>query len=73
MLLAINKGAREQIQNLMDKTENRTPGDLFRKSLATYDLLTEHVTEGGKVILRFPDGRQIIFDPISFCEEREEE
>jgi len=53
MLLAINKGAREQIQNLMDKTENER-GRLVQKSLATYDLLTEHVTEGGKVILRFP-------------------
>ncbi len=63
----------QRIQALKDRTEIRDTTQLFRNALGSFDVLTEHILNDGKVILRDKDGTERIFDPISMKEELPEE
>lgn len=71
MHLQITQEGQKNIQILMDRTEQRSFTLLIRRALATYDIVSDHVAQGGIVILKSPDGTSRVFDPISFTMEHE--
>jgi len=73
MHLRIDPKAQEAIRKLMDRTEIRSPSGIFQRSLATFDVQTEFIENGGEVILRRPDGTESVFDPISFKIKKDDE
>ena len=71
--LILTPEAQKSIQELMDKTENRSVVELFKKTISLYKFLIDHAEEGGKVIIRSSDGTERIFDPVTLEEEADEE
>lgn len=54
--LELTNQARDQIQRLRARTNSSSVTEVIRRSLALYDLFTEHSQEGGEVIFQHPDG-----------------
>lgn len=72
MTINLTAGAQDRIKGVMDRTEFRTPTEFFQRAIAFYDLVTEHVTNGGKIVFRHLDGGESVIDPITFQEEGED-
>jgi hypothetical protein len=62
--LKIPRDARERLDYLMHKYELRSITELFRVALATFNLLSDHNADGGKIILRYKDGDETELDII---------
>lgn len=46
----------EQMQAVQQRSNAASLTEVLRRSLALYDLITEHVGEGGDIVLVGPDG-----------------
>ena len=62
--LKIPAEAQERFEYLMHRYEIRSITELFRIALATFNLLSDHSADGGKIILRDKDGGESEFDII---------
>lgn len=56
--LEIDSKAQRAIAKLKKRTDSATTVEIFRRSLTIADLITEHLENGGSVILRTKDGRE---------------
>lgn len=54
--LDITPEGKQNLQRVQAKGKHPTIVDVFRKSLAVYELILDHQTGGGKLILEGPDG-----------------
>jgi hypothetical protein len=48
----------EQIQEVQKRSNAASLTEVLRRSLALYDLVTEHTSEGGAIKLAHPDGTE---------------
>ena len=58
--LDVSPKVREQLDLLETRTEAGSITEVIRRALALYDLVTEHQSEGGKLVFRFPDAEDEI-------------
>lgn len=65
MILCFNGRAFEYITRLMHMSELRDPKKLISRALTIYKVLLEHISHGGKIILRDKHGREKVLDPLS--------
>jgi hypothetical protein len=56
--LAITPTVHDRLQRLREISESETITEVVRRAMAVYDLVLTHVSAGGDVILRHPDGRE---------------
>lgn len=56
--LELSQPVYEQLQALQHHTGAASLTEVFRRSLALYDLVTEHLSSGGKILLRDTDGTE---------------
>jgi hypothetical protein len=56
--LDVSPKVREQLDRLEVRTEAGSITEVIRRALALYDLVTEHQSEGGKLVFRHPDGEE---------------
>ena len=56
--LVIDEKAWRQLLLLQEKTEAKDLVEIFRKSLAVYDVLTDVAVDGGEIFIRWPDKRE---------------
>ena len=54
--LEIDSDVREAMAELQHKSGAASATEVIRRSLAIYDLITDHTLHGGKLILRHSDG-----------------
>ena len=73
MTIIFDGDSRYRVQRIMDRLEVRSPLLHVKRSLALYDVMTEFVADGGKIIMKSADGTSRVFDPILFREEEESE
>lgn len=50
--------AMKGIEDVQARTKTKTITDLIRKAVAFYDVVTAHITGGGKIIFKHVDGRE---------------
>ena len=55
--LEFTQAVKENLTDLQHRSGSSTLNEVFRKSLALYDLVTTHAKRGGVFILRHKDGR----------------
>lgn len=56
--LEFTKGVKDTLDELQQRTESPTITEVFRRSLALLDMVSEHLQHGGSVVLRHKDGRE---------------
>ena len=54
--LELSRQVHEQIQVLQSRSDATSLTEVIRRALALYDLITEHISEGGRIILRHKNG-----------------
>lgn len=59
--LEVPSGVRDNIKELRVKSEASSLAEVFRRSLALYEMVLDHVKGGGKLVLEKEDGeREVI-------------
>jgi hypothetical protein len=56
--LDLSLRVKNQLDELRTRTDAPSLSEVIRRSVACYDLLTEHCGEGGALVLRHPDGTE---------------
>jgi hypothetical protein len=56
----VPKKVRDQLDDLVSRSSASSFTEVVRKALALYDLVLEHSSEGGDVVLRDKNGREEI-------------
>jgi hypothetical protein len=56
--LELNSLASDQLERVKTRTGSPSTTEIIRRSLALFDLFTEHTAQGGEVIFRHPDGTE---------------
>ena len=56
--LDVDAKAKAQIEIIRKRTGAASLTDIIRRAVALYDLVTEHVGQGGKLVFRHADGRE---------------
>lgn len=56
--LDLDAQTKANFESLRKRTGTASLTDLIRKSVALYDLVTEHAAEGGKVVFRHKSGEE---------------
>jgi hypothetical protein len=56
--LELNSVARDQLQRVQKRTHSPSITEVIRRSLALFDLFTEHTSRGGEVVFRDRDGTE---------------
>ena len=56
--LDVPKEFRSQLDDLVARSTCSTLTEVVRRSVALYDLVLEHVHEGGKIVFRHYDGTE---------------
>ena len=56
--LDLNTDAKNAIENLRERTGAPSITELIRRSLALYDVVSEHKAAGGSLVFKYPDGRE---------------
>ena len=54
--LEVPKKLRNQLDDLVARSDATNLTEVVRRSLALYDLFLEHSSEGGDILFRYPDG-----------------
>ncbi len=54
--LELSKQVYEQMQTLQKRSDATLLTEVIRRALALYDVITEHVSSGGRIILRHKNG-----------------
>ena len=54
--LDFSEEGRKNLEEVQARQKLPTVAELFRKALALYDCITDHIGSGGKVILQNKDG-----------------
>jgi hypothetical protein len=54
--LELSKQVYDQMQTLQKRSDATSLTEVIRRALALYDVITEHVSDGGKIVLRDKDG-----------------
>ena len=54
--LEVPKKLRNQLDDLVARSDATNLTEVVRRSLALYDLFLEHSSDGGDVLFRYPDG-----------------
>lgn len=54
--LDFTEDAKKNLDELQSRQSLPTVAELFRKAISLYDCITDHVRNGGKVILQSKDG-----------------
>ena len=62
--LEVSPQVRDLIKNLRDKSDATSLAEVFRKSLAIYDLILDHNAAGGKVVLESSKGEREVLKII---------
>lgn len=59
--LEVSPQVREQIKHLREQSSATTLAEVFRKSLALYEMVLDHTQDGGKLVLENENGdREVI-------------
>lgn len=58
LTLSCTKEAKETLERLRIATDSSSLTEVFRKSLALFDLVQSHTSEGNAVVLRYKDGHE---------------
>lgn len=56
--LEIARPVHDQMQALQTRSQATSLTEVIRRALALYDLVTEHITNGGEIILKTRKGEQ---------------
>lgn len=56
--LEISPAVRSQLETVKERVDSVSFTDIIRRSLAFFDLATEHRCDGGSIIFRHADGRE---------------
>jgi hypothetical protein len=56
--LELNKIAWDQLGRARKRTHSPSVTEIIRRSLALFDLFTEHTARGGEVVFRHPNGEE---------------
>lgn len=56
--LDLDARTKANFEALRERTDTGSLTDLIKKSVALFDVATEHTAAGGSVIFRHPDGRE---------------
>lgn len=56
--LEVSPQVRDHIKELREKSQATSLAEVFRKSLAIYDMFLDHTSSGGKVVLESPNGER---------------
>ena len=56
--LDLDPAVMKGIEDVQARTKTKTITDLIRKAIALYDVVTAHLTGGGKLIFKHADGRE---------------
>lgn len=56
--LDITPKVKQRIETVMERTESPSITETVRRSMAAYDMVTEHQAEGGKIVFRKSDGSE---------------
>ena len=54
--LELSKQVYDQMQTLQKRSDATSLTEVIRRALALYDVITEHVSGGGRIILRHKNG-----------------
>jgi hypothetical protein len=59
--LEVSEDIRNHIRSLKVRSKAASISEVFKRSLALYDLVIDHISKGGKVVLEGPnDQREVI-------------
>ena len=56
--LELSKQVHDQIQTLQQRSDASSLTEVIRRSLALYDLISEHIAEGGRIVLKHKNGTE---------------
>ena len=56
--LELNSVARDQLERVQKRTHSPSITEIIRRSLALFDLFTEHTARGGEVVFKHRDGAE---------------
>ena len=56
--LELSRPVHEQMQALQKRSDASSLTEVIRRALALYDVVTEHLSGGGQVVLRREDGEE---------------
>ena len=54
--LELSHQVYEQMQTLQKRSDATSLTEVIRRALALYDVITEHLSDGGRIILRHKNG-----------------
>jgi len=56
--LDLDARTKENFEALRERTGTGSLTDVIKKSVALFDVATNHTSRGGTIIFRYPDGRE---------------
>ena len=54
--LELSRQVHDQMQTLQKRSDATSLTEVIRRALALYDVITEHLSSGGRIILRHKNG-----------------